>query len=270
MEPSADGREIALVVADQNAVYPIVIDPIVASLQKKLEAFGAQQTDAQFGFAVAISGDRAVVGAWREDIGPAPDVGSVYTLSRQGGTWSMLRRMSGNAANDSCGWSVAISGSRLVYGCPGANSQSGWAFAANIDAGSLSELKPLVIGAGDQFGYSVAVSGNLVLVGAPFNNSSTGRVHLFASNGSESALIGSVAGDNDAEYNRAFVFTEYAGYLRRDADIGGFLFWLGQVSSAPLSDATKQHAMVCSFTTSAEYQQRFSSVVTHSNAECPP
>jgi hypothetical protein len=73
----------------------------------------------------------------------------------------------------------------------------------------------------------------------------------------------------DAEYNRAFVFTQYAGYLRRDSDIGGFLFWLGQVNGGPLRDTAKQHAMVCSFITSAEYQQRFSSVVTHSNSECP-
>jgi hypothetical protein len=73
----------------------------------------------------------------------------------------------------------------------------------------------------------------------------------------------------DAEYNRAFVTTQYFGYLRRDGDIGGLLFWLGQVNSAPLRDTTKQHAMVCSFITSAEYQNRFSAVVTHTNAECP-
>ncbi len=73
----------------------------------------------------------------------------------------------------------------------------------------------------------------------------------------------------DEEYNRAFVATQYFGYLRRDADVGGFLFWLGQVSGAPLRDVTKQHAMVCSFITSDEYQQRFSPVVTHHNSECP-
>jgi uncharacterized delta-60 repeat protein len=73
----------------------------------------------------------------------------------------------------------------------------------------------------------------------------------------------------DAEYNRSFVYTEYAGYLRRDSDIAGFLFWLGQVTNAPLGSVPKQHQMVCSFITSAEYQQRFSLVVTHSNAECP-
>ncbi len=73
----------------------------------------------------------------------------------------------------------------------------------------------------------------------------------------------------DEEYNRALVATQYFGYLRRDADIGGFLFWLGQVGNCPLRNVGAQHAMVCSFVTSAEYQQRFSSVVTHSNSECP-
>ena len=72
----------------------------------------------------------------------------------------------------------------------------------------------------------------------------------------------------NAEYNRAFVTTQYFGYLRRDADIGGLLFWLSQVNSAPLKDVNRQHEMVCSFITSAEYQLRFSAVVTHSNGEC--
>jgi len=72
----------------------------------------------------------------------------------------------------------------------------------------------------------------------------------------------------DAEYVRSFVATQYFGYLRRDADIGGFLFWLGQVNSAPLRDLSKQRAMVCSFITSGEYQQRFSLIVTHGNQEC--
>ena len=83
-----------------------------------------------------------------------------------------------------------------------------------------------------------------------------------------------VAVDNrpfiDAEYNRSFVYSQYSGYLRRDGDIGGFLFWLNQVSTSPPRNVAKQRAMVCSFITAEEYQRRFSSVVTHSNAECVP
>ncbi|MDX6611148.1 MAG: fibronectin-binding autotransporter adhesin [Blastocatellia bacterium] len=74
----------------------------------------------------------------------------------------------------------------------------------------------------------------------------------------------------DAEYNRSFVYSQYSGYLRRDGDIGGFLFWLTEVSKAPPRNVAKQRGMVCSFITSEEYQRRFSSVVTHSNAECGP
>jgi len=73
----------------------------------------------------------------------------------------------------------------------------------------------------------------------------------------------------DAEYNRAFVVTQYFGYLRRDGDIGGILFWLGQVNSAPLRDTSKQNAMVCSFITSGEYQLRFGPSIPRTNKECP-
>jgi len=98
--------------------------------------------------------------------------------------------------------------------------------------------------------------------------------------GSRGAVVYKLADDNlgtnpinnrpfiDAEYNRAFVYTQYGGYLRRDSDVGGFLFWLGQVNSGPLRDTTKQHAMVCSFITSDEYQFRFGNTATHHNSEC--
>jgi uncharacterized delta-60 repeat protein len=74
---------------------------------------------------------------------------------------------------------------------------------------------------------------------------------------------------SDREYNASFVLTEYFGYLRRDPDQGGYDFWLNQVNRRPIRDTEVQHAMVCSFITSAEYQQRFSAIVTHTNAECP-
>ena len=114
--------------------------------------------------------------------------------------------------------------------------------------------------------------------GTDLTAQTAGLLTLFNSGG-RGAVLYRLADDNatnpianqqflNAEYNRAFVATQYFGYLRRNADIGGFLFWLGQINSAPLKDLNKQYAMVCSFITSAEYQNRFSLVVTHSNAEC--
>jgi Calx-beta domain len=100
-----------------------------------------------------------------------------------------------------------------------------------------------------------------------FNSGGRGAVLYHLADDSTGNPIANQAFLN-AEYNRTFVATQYFGYLRRDADIGGFLFWLSQVDSAPLKDINKQHAMVCSFITSAEYQNRFSVAVTHSNQEC--
>ncbi len=68
-----------------------------------------------------------------------------------------------------------------------------------------------------------------------------------------------------AEYNKAFVLFEYFGYLRRNPDTGGYDFWLDVLNGR---EAGNYRGMVCAFLTSTEYQQRFSSVVTHSNGEC--
>ena len=57
------------------------------------------------------------------------------------------------------------------------------------------------------------------------------------------------------------------GYLRRDGDANGLNFWLIQVNSAPLKDLGKQHAMVCSFINSTEYQQRFGEIITHNQQQ---
>lgn len=73
----------------------------------------------------------------------------------------------------------------------------------------------------------------------------------------------------DEEYNRSFVLGQYFGYLRRNPDIPGFMFWLGQTNGAPLRDVPKQHAMVCSFITSGEFQFRFGPIASRNNNECP-
>jgi hypothetical protein len=56
--------------------------------------------------------------------------------------------------------------------------------------------------------------------------------------------------------------------MRRDLDQAGFDFWLGQIERAPARDVKIQQAIVCSFVTSTEYQERFSAAVSHNNSEC--
>jgi hypothetical protein len=69
------------------------------------------------------------------------------------------------------------------------------------------------------------------------------------------------------EFNSAFVLMEYFGYLRRDPDQGGFDFWLNILNNR---EPNNYRSMVCAFITSQEFQQRFSSVTTRTNANCGP
>jgi hypothetical protein len=70
-----------------------------------------------------------------------------------------------------------------------------------------------------------------------------------------------------AEYNSAFVLTEYFGYLRRDPDRGGYAFWLDVLNNR---EPGNYRGMVCAFITSVEYQRRFSPVVSRTNSHCGP
>jgi photosystem II stability/assembly factor-like uncharacterized protein len=68
-----------------------------------------------------------------------------------------------------------------------------------------------------------------------------------------------------SQYNPAFVLMQYFGYLHRDVDQSGYDFWLDVVNNR---EPNNYRGMVCSFLTSSEYQLRFGSMVTHSNADC--
>jgi hypothetical protein len=67
-----------------------------------------------------------------------------------------------------------------------------------------------------------------------------------------------------SQYNPAFVLMQYFGYLHRDID-PGYDFWLDVVNNR---EPNNYRGMVCSFLTSSEYQLRFGSSVTRSNADC--
>ncbi len=72
----------------------------------------------------------------------------------------------------------------------------------------------------------------------------------------------------DAQYNQAFVMTQYFSYLRRDPDETGLNFWVGVLKNKPLRDQEAARSMVCAFLNSTEYQNRFGMVTTHGIVEC--
>jgi hypothetical protein len=90
----------------------------------------------------------------------------------------------------------------------------------------------------------------------------------YNSNQSRSRIIRLLADDpifKDAEYNKAFVLMQYFGYLRRDPEDGGYLFWLDVLNNRVPGN---YKGMVCAFITSKEYQDRFSPMQTHNDQVC--
>ena len=71
-----------------------------------------------------------------------------------------------------------------------------------------------------------------------------------------------------AEFNPAFVLMQYFGYLRRDADTGGYNFWLNILNTKLPNDPSGFRAMVCAFISSSEYQLRFGLITTRRDTDC--
>jgi hypothetical protein len=130
----------------------------------------------RFGWSVAISGTRVVVGARFDDTGVS-DAGSAYVYDLSSGTPTVPVATLNNPAPanfDQFGTSVAISGTRVVVGARFDDTgavDTGSAYVYNLSSGTptvpIATLNNPGPATGDVFGSSVAISGTRVVVGAP-------------------------------------------------------------------------------------------------------
>ena len=141
----------------------------------KLAASDAVESD-QFGYAVGISGDFAVVGAYADNSGR----GAAYVFHRDmGGTdnWGQVRKLIASDAvpDDKFGKAVAISGDKIIVGALQNDDQgigSGSAYIFQRDKNGMDEwievrkLLPTAGSSSDAFGIAVAISGDYAVVGA--------------------------------------------------------------------------------------------------------
>jgi len=138
----------------------------------KLLASDAAAND-YFGSSVSVSGDAAVVGAWRDD-DRGPESGSAYVYDRVGGVWTQTAKLlaSDSGAGDWFGLSVAISGDTAVVGArydDDLGEDSGSAYVFERVGGVWTQKAKLLASDGaedDFFGHSVSLSGDTALVGA--------------------------------------------------------------------------------------------------------
>jgi hypothetical protein len=145
-----------------------------------------------YGLAVAVDGDTAVVGMPGEDLGTKADAGAVVILVRSSGLWSVQATLTASdaKASDRFGTSVSISGDLVAVGAPQADvlgtKDAGAAYLFRRSSGSWSQETKLVRATrllNDRFGTAVAALGDFVAVGCPLANAGgltdSGEVSLF-------------------------------------------------------------------------------------------
>lgn len=168
-------------VADSGAVY--IAEYQSASAQWSIVETVHEPTPesgSRFGKAVALDGDRLVVGAWSAD-SVAADAGEVHVYARQSdGTWQHEAALAPGTlqSGDGFGLALDVDDDTLVVGAPGAQAQNGahsgaaylftrrangtWFESARIER----ELPTSFDALGDGTSTSIAIDAGTVVLGA--------------------------------------------------------------------------------------------------------
>jgi len=159
---------------------------------KLLPADGVQRD--YFGISVALSGDRALIGAYGDDENDL-NAGSAYVFAYDSisGTWHEEAKLvaSDGAKDAHLGFSPALFGDRALIGAygdddNGYSSGSAYVFAYDGISRTWHEEAKLVASDGDEFdrfGYSVALHGTRAIASAIHdddNGAESGAVYVFA------------------------------------------------------------------------------------------
>ncbi|MCA9249794.1 MAG: FG-GAP repeat protein [Phycisphaerales bacterium] len=133
--------------------------------------------DANFGNSVAMDGDTAIIGAWRDDENGSFS-GAAYVFRDNGGSWQQVAKLTADDAveNNFFGVSVAISGNTVVVGAYGSAdplSLVGSAYVFREQNNSWQQIAKLTADDGadhDYFGIGstggIAITGDMIVIGA--------------------------------------------------------------------------------------------------------
>jgi len=173
----ADGEDGA---GSQRGAAYIYAKSGVTWNETKIIASDTQDND-QFGEFVAIDKDIAVVGAYRKN----SNIGAAYIYKWNGASWVETKiTASDGLANDFFGYSVSVSGDRVLVGAYGVGPSRGAAYLYDWNGASWVETKITAsdIADGDLFGSSVSIYGDRMAIGAS-NENSHGSIYVYDWNG---------------------------------------------------------------------------------------
>jgi hypothetical protein len=155
-----------------------------------------------FGLSVAISGSKALVGAYYQRVDGHNGQGSAYIFSGDGGTWVQQQKLiaSDGAAGARFGLSVALDGTTALVGSYFAtvdgNSQQGAAYVFSELGDTWNETDKLVASDGasdDHFGNAVALASGTALIGAfdasPGGTTSQGAAYFYSQPSNDAIFV---------------------------------------------------------------------------------
>jgi hypothetical protein len=162
------------VTTDAGSAYFFLRTAGAWAQQARVNGTGFAAND-NFGSAVAVSGDMALIGAPKDDVNGLADQGTAWVFVRSAGTWAVEAPLvaEDGAAGHQFGAAVALDGQTAVIGAPAADSGLGAAYAMvrSDETWCLQtrfDARTRLVG--DAFGTAVAVSGMRMLAGAPLRS----------------------------------------------------------------------------------------------------
>jgi hypothetical protein len=135
-----------------------------------------------FGWATAVSGQTAVLGAYGHDAG----AGAAYVFT--GAPWTQQAELqaSDRRPGDRLGEAVAVSGTTAAIGAPGSKDGTGAVYVFGYSGGAWAQEAELTAPdgqQGDSFGQALVLSGTTLIIGAPGRQSSAGTAYVFTGSG---------------------------------------------------------------------------------------
>ena len=171
-----------------GAVYVFVRSGTTWPQQAKLHPSDPDVFD-EFGNAVSISGDTAIIGSHLDnDLGA--DSGSVYVFSRFDGSWAQQTKLvaSDGTSGDKFGNAVSMDGEILLVGAEKDNFSAGAAYLYSNNGGIWNEESKIVASddrPNSQFGSAVSIDQDMAIIGSSIDDhtmdpgSNAGSAYIF-------------------------------------------------------------------------------------------
>jgi hypothetical protein len=167
---------------NSGKVYVFGLDSPTPTVPVTVVPNPAPALEDEFGSAVAVSGPHLIIGSWKDDtVGVDAGDARVYNLSSASANTPVASLTRPNPSEeDFFGASLAIPGTRIVVGAPGADTAADEGGAAYVyELNSATSTVPADVletgeeRAADAFGTAVAIDGTNVMVGAPLHDGTT-------------------------------------------------------------------------------------------------